>query len=321
MVSALNEYESETLAESELEAAFAGESESGELFLDGLSDWAGRQWSAVQTPGTWQRKAALAAAKSAMPAAGSWLGGELGGLAGPEGAVVGKIAGTALGTAGTSLLPSQESEGEFEAEGEYEISPVRKVYLDAMMEHLAHEAAHAESEEEAAEEFLPLVPMLAGKLLPLAAKALPKIAGRVFPRIARVVTRTTPHLSRGVSNIARTLYRNQQTRPLIRTVPTIARRAVATLARQAAAGRPVTPAGAQRILAQHAYRVLSRPQETVRVLRRNNIMDNRYHGTTRTRIIHGSPGTRIIQPRGMRYCPTCGTPAMSRATRSCCCCN
>jgi hypothetical protein len=321
MVSALNEYESETLAESELEAAFAGESESGELFLDGLSDWAGRQWSAVQTPGTWQRKAALAAAKSAMPAVGGWLGGELGGLAGPEGAGVGKIAGTALGTAGTTLLPSQEAEGEFETEGEYEISPVRKIYLDAMMEHLAHEAAQAESEEEAAEEFLPLVPLLAGKLLPLAAKALPKLAGKVFPRIARAVTRTTPHLSRGVSNIARTLYRNQRTRPLIRTVPTIARRAVTTLARQAAAGRPVTPAGAQRILAQHAYRVLSRPQETVRVLRRNSVMDNRYHGSTGTRIIHGGAGTRIIQPRGFQYCPTCGTPAVSRARRNCCCCN
>lgn len=321
MVSALNEYESETFAESELEAAFAGESESGEQFLDGLSDWAGRQWNAVQTPGTWQRKAALAAAKSAMPAAGGWLGGELGGLAGPEGAVVGKIAGTALGTAGTSLLPSQEAESEWEAEGEWEISPVRKVYLDAMLEHLAHEAAQAESEEEAAEEFLPLVPLLAGKLLPLAAKSLPKIAAKVFPRIANAVTRTTPHLSRGVSNIARTLYRNQRTRPLVRTVPTIARRAVTTLARQAAAGRPVTPAHAQRVLAQHAYRVLSRPQETVRVLRRSSLMDNRFHGGTGTRIIHGGGGPRIIRPQGMRYCPTCGTPAMGRAVRNCCCCN
>jgi hypothetical protein len=279
MVSALNEYESELLTESELESAFAGESESGEEFLGGLSNWTSRQWNALQTPGTWQRRAALAAAKAA--------------------------------------LPSQEAEGE--EESEWEINPVRKVYLDAMMEHLAHEAAHAESEAEAAEEFLPLVPMVASKLLPLAAKALPKVAGKVFPRIASAVTRATPQLTRGVSNIARTLYRNQRTRPLVRTVPTIARRTVTTLARQAASGRPVTPAGAQRVLAQHAYRVLSRPQETVRVLRRNSLMDQRFHGGNGTRIIHGSPGSRIIRPQGMAYCPTCGSPR--RAARNCCCCH
>jgi hypothetical protein len=48
-----------------------------------------------------------------------------------------------------------EAEGELEGEGEWEseVSPVRKIYADGMMEHLAHMAAEAESEQEAAEQF------------------------------------------------------------------------------------------------------------------------------------------------------------------------
>jgi hypothetical protein len=224
------------------------------------------------------------------------------------------------GTTVVSLFRDREFESELEAagewewEGEQEISPVRRVYLDAMMEHIAHEAAEAESEDEAAEEFLPLIPMLAGKLLPIAAKVLPKIAGKVMPRIARAVTRAVPQLSRGVSNIARTLYRDPRTRQLIRTVPTIARRTVSTLARQAGSGRAVTPQIARRVLAQHAHRVLTRPQETARVLRRNRVLDTRYHG---------SVGTAAVQPPGHRFCPTCGTPVVRRVTRrsSGCCCS
>src|ERR1700756_5203684 len=68
----------------------------------------------------------------------------------------------------------------------HEVSPVRKIYADAMMEHLAHEVAEAQSEHEAAEGFLPLIPLVASKLLPLAAKAIPKIA-RALPRVTRAV--------------------------------------------------------------------------------------------------------------------------------------
>ena len=42
------------------------------------------------------------------------------------------------------------------------------------MEHMGLAAMEAESEFEAAEHFLPLIPMVASKLLPLAAKVLPK---------------------------------------------------------------------------------------------------------------------------------------------------
>src|SRR5579862_5348663 len=101
-------------------------------------------------------------------------------------------------------LPELEFEGELEGEleshefhelglHEGEISPVRKYYVDAMLEHMGHVAAEAESEQEAAEGFLPLIPMLAAKALPLAAKLgakmLPKLAGRILPRVARTFNR------------------------------------------------------------------------------------------------------------------------------------
>jgi len=56
-------------------------------------------------------------------------------------------------------------------EGESELNPIRKIYPDAMMEHLGELAAGAESEEEAAEHFLPLIGMAASKLLPVVARA------------------------------------------------------------------------------------------------------------------------------------------------------
>jgi hypothetical protein len=170
-----------------------------------------------------------------------------------------------------------EFEHEFEFEHEGEISPVTKIYPDAMMEHLGHAAMEAESEHEAAEGFLPLIPLVASKLLPIAAKALPKIAGRVLPRVARAVSRVTPHLTRSVGNLTRTLYRNPQTRPLLRAVPSIARRAVTSIARHAAAGRPVTPQHAVRLMARQNHRVLGNPHIVSRVLRRSRLMDGRYH--------------------------------------------
>src|SRR5262249_28981631 len=139
-----------------------------------------------------------------------------------------------------------EGEGEAEGELEFEINPVRKVYLDAMMEHMGHAAAEAETEQEAAEAFLPLIP-LAMKALPLvgklAAKAVPKLAPKLFQGAMRVM----PRLTRGISQVARTLHRNPQTRALLRAVPQIAQRTTARIGRQLAAGRPVTPRSAARV--------------------------------------------------------------------------
>jgi hypothetical protein len=178
-------------------------------------------------------------------------------------------------------LESGEMELEFH---EGEISPVRKYYVDAMLEHMGHAAAEAESEQEAAEGFLPLIPMLAAKALPmvakLGAKLLPRLARKVLPRVAKAFNRVTPRLTRGVSTITRGLYRNQRTRPLVRAMPTIARRTVATIARQAAAGRPVSPMTANRVLVAQTRRLLRSPRQTARILNRARTLDRHLHRTS-----------------------------------------
>src|ERR1700744_4699700 len=105
-----------------------------------------------------------------------------------------------------------EAEGEDFLEGEEEINPIRKVYPDAVMEHLGELAAEAESEDEAAEHFLPLIGMAASKLLPVVAKAVMPAAKRALPKIARVLTRATPKLTKSIGNVTKALHRNPQTR-------------------------------------------------------------------------------------------------------------
>ena len=172
-----------------------------------------------------------------------------------------------------------EFEEEYEAEGEFEeeISPVRKIYSDAMMEHLGALAAEAESEEEAVERFLPLIGMAASKLLPMAARALAPMARKALPRMVRAVTRVSPQLTRGVGKIARTLYRQPGTRTLVRAMPSIARRTIHSIARQASHGRPVTSRMALRTLARQTQRVLKNPRMRHHVLRRHRHMDSRFH--------------------------------------------
>jgi hypothetical protein len=315
MATGLSEYELETLSEleslgeGEFESEFEGESETELFSLGDVGQWAsgvaGDVWKWATTPSP-SRGAVLQIAKSALPAGAEALGSKI--------PYVGPIAGPVLGAAtkyGVSLLPDQEYESEFE--WETEISPIRRVYADVMMEHLGHEAATAESEEEAVEGFLPLVPMLAGKLLPLAAKLAPKVVGKAMPRVGKVITRVTPHLSRGVSNITRTMFRHPRTRVLVRAVPTIARRTMQSVAKQAAAGRPVTPRTAQRTLAQQAYRLLTNRRQTAQALKRNVAADRRYHGKTGTRPRPAPPVVaRAGQVVGGRCvcapCPSCGAP-------------
>lgn len=210
-------------------------------------------------------------------------------------------------------LPEMEMEEEFESVGEasgeasglHEINPARKIYLDAMMEHLGHAAAEAQSEQEAAEGFLPLIPMIASKLLPLAAKAVPMIA-KSLPKVANVVSRVTPNLTRGVSQLTRGLFRNPRTRSLVRTVPSIARRTVTSIARRAATGQPVTPQAARRVLVQQARTVLRSPQVARATLRRSNALDRHYHTISRT-----PPPARISV-----FC-NCGRPVPASRVNGC----
>jgi len=194
---------------------------------------------------------------------------------------------------------------EGQAAHEFELNPVRKIYPDALMEHMAHMVLEAESEQEAAERFLPLIPLAAAKLLPLAAKAIPAVT-RALPTISRAVSRVTPQLTRGVSNITRQLFRNPRTRRLVHVVPSIARRTIASIARQAASGRPVTPQTAQQILRLQTQRVLKNPDRRAMVLQHSNAMDRQFHR------LAGVPGPS-------RMCPSCGgTVRLPRSTRCAC---
>jgi hypothetical protein len=169
-----------------------------------------------------------------------------------------------------------EEEGEYELEGEWEdeyedegermANPLRRVYPDAMMEHLGHAAAEAETEAEA-EAFI-------GALVPLAAGLVRSAA----PHVARA----TPHLVRGLSRVARSLRRSPATRPLVRALPTIASRTTRSLARSVAHGRPITPRRAVRALAGQTSAVLSSPRTRKQVVRHARALDRRYHRATRT---------------------------------------
>jgi hypothetical protein len=238
--------------EDELELEWEGELESEEFFrrLAGLAQ------RAVRSP--LLRRAAAAAARLAV-------GGVRGtALAGPAGSRAGAAGGAALGRVLADLLPRPPRPGgqrELEWELEWEANPIRRVYPDALMEHLGHRAAETTSQAEAE--------ALMSALVPLAARLAPQTAGAIL--------RTAPQLARGVAGITRVLRADPATRPLVRTVPRIVRATTASLARQAAAGQPVTARRAVGTLAGQASRTLASPQRSVAAWQRSRALDRTYH--------------------------------------------
>jgi len=202
----------------------------------------------------------------------------LGGILGEEEGFLGDLLGESEDFLGDLL---GESEDEFEGEDEFEseagLNPIRKVYPDAMMEHLGELAAESESEDEAAEHFLPLIGMAASKLLPVVAKAIAPAAKRALPKIAKVLTKSTPRLTKGVGRVAKVLHRNPKTRHLLRVVPGIARRTVGSIAHKAARGARITPGTAVRTLAKQARRVLGSPSRRTQALRRHHLLERKFH--------------------------------------------
>jgi hypothetical protein len=190
-----------------------------------------------------------------------------------------------------------EDEDESEYEEETEGSPIRKVYADAMMEHMGALAAESESEDEAAEHFLPLIGMAASKLLPLAAKAIGPMARKGLPRVIKAVNRVAPRLTRGVGRIARVLHRRPAARRLLRTLPAIARRTVHSIARQAAHGRPITGRAAVRALAGHTRRMLRSPRHRRHALHHNLRMDRRFHKRIGRGVVHPHARYRHLMRR------------------------
>ena len=290
-----SELELEWEGESELE--WAGQTESEEFFrrLAGLAR------RAATSPRL--RRAARAAARAAGRGLGD-VGAALGGRPGSVGARVGGTAGAAVGRILADLFPrSGDPELELELESEAEANPIRRVYPDALMEHLAHRAAETESEAEAE--------ALVGALIPLAA--------RVVPRAAPAILRATPQLARGIAGATRVLRASPATRPLVRTMPQIVRRTAASIARQAATGRPVTPQRAVTTLARQTSRTLSSPRQCVVAYQRNKALDRTYH--RQVRAIRGRPdlgrlgpgrlgpgrlGSAVADVAAAGACPSCG---------------
>jgi hypothetical protein len=293
-----NEYELEALPELEGESEWEGEGEwewegegESEEFFRRIAGLARR---AASSPAL--RGVALRAARGALSGLGG-VGAALGGAAGgSRGASLGRSLGGVLGRQVSSWLPQRELEGEFEFEAEYEeegeVNPIRRIYPDALMEHLGHAAAEAETEEEA-EAFI-------GALVPLAA--------RLIPRVAPAILRAAPNLIRGVAGAARALRANPATRPLVRALPTVVRQTTANLARQARQGRPVTPQSAVRVLAQQTSRVIGNPRQCAQAYQRSRALDRNYHraaGPVASAVGRAAAPGRIAARPVNGSCPTC----------------
>jgi hypothetical protein len=183
----------------------------------------------------------------------------------------------------TSLLSEGEPEFEYEDEFEYEYEnpsleaiahsigslmnegePEWESDYDALMEHIAYVASQSESETEA-EAFLPFLIPLAAKALPMIAKA---AATKVIPKVA-------PKLIQGLSRVGRTLYHHPKARPLMSTLPKIAKDTVYDLTRRAAKGQPITNKTAVRSLAHQTAKVLGKPQEAAKTMRRSRIVHSK----------------------------------------------
>jgi hypothetical protein len=261
MSAAASEYELEVLPEfgAGYESEFEGDFES-QQFFGALANLARRGAGWMTAPGSSQRRFALSLARQALnrglptlrqtfgASTADWLGG---------------------------LLPQEEFEAELE--GEFELNPIRRVYPDAMLEHLGHAAAATQSEAEAE--------ALASAMIPLAAQ--------LRPQAAPVLMRAAPGLVCGISGLVRGLRRSAATQPLVRVVPAIVRGTAASVARQAAGGASITPEAAVRMLAQQTLRVLGNPQQSARAFRRSRALDGLFHRS------HRSPR------RGGCNCPAC----------------
>jgi hypothetical protein len=196
-------------------------------------------------------------------------------------------------------------EGEFEHElPEFEITlelnPARRSQLAAQLEHMAHAAAEASSEQEAAEQFLPLIPFAAKFALPLLGKALPAASKLLLRAGPKLIQRVAPSLTRGVGNLARALFRNQSTRPLLRALPRIARGTVTSLVRQIANGGQISPKFAAQALARQTLRTLRSPQTLARTYQRSVARDRQYHQHNRQ--VLGVPGAGQMR----LLCGNCG---------------
>jgi hypothetical protein len=248
----LGEYEG--LGELEFEEGFEGElgEEFGELEGD---EFLGSIWNKVKKVA----KVVAPIAKKFAPIAGKIVGGALGG---PAGAMIGSKLGGFV-----SQLEAEEFDGEGETEDEMQATDVPGLLPvnEALAEEFAAEAAEAESESEAQG--------LAGG-----------ITIHILSRAPMSVQRVSPVLVRRTAHLARVLRKNPQTKPFMKTLPTIAKRTVATLSKKAAKGKPITPRTAVRTMAKHTVRVMGNPKRAATAIVKNSLHRRRLRRSTVARV-------------------------------------
>jgi hypothetical protein len=124
------------------------------------------------------------------------------------------------------------------------------------MEFLASNASEAESEAEAAYLIKSLLPFIL----------------RQHPNISRFLSNVSPKIARALIVSVQALYRDPNTRPLIRILPTVLRLTIAKLNQRLTQGRTVTPEVALQIFKHEINLILSKPEYSIRVLRRSNTL-------------------------------------------------
>jgi hypothetical protein len=145
---------------------------------------------------------------------------------------------------------SPNGEAEFEGALEFLQSTSPQIAIEL----LASRATEAETELEAAH--------LICSILPVATFRLPQyllLKRHILPKLGRILTVAVS-----------ALYRDQNTRILLRTLPSILQSTVSRLNHQITRGHTVTPQTAMQIFKQHAYKMIRNPQQFGKTLQYSN---------------------------------------------------
>jgi hypothetical protein len=230
--------------------------ESDFLDFDGEADEFGflkKAWSGIKKVG----KTLAQIAKKLAPVAGKVIGGAFGG---PAGAMIGGKLGSFVGNLEDEELAFDGYDGYGDGEDE----------SDSEDEMNAEDFMDFEGEDEDVAEYMADIAAKAPNSIDSGAMA-GAITITIASKAPLQVKAVSPTLSSGAARLTKLMKNNPATKPLVKVVPSIAKKTVATLARKAAKGKPVTPAIAKRVMAKHAMRVLSNPRELTKAIAKNEV--------------------------------------------------
>lgn len=235
------------------EEDFLGESDL--LDFNGEADefsFLKKAWSGLKRVG----KTLAPIAKRLAPLAGKAIGGAFGG---PAGAMLGGKLGSFV-----SNLEDEELAGlnGYDGYGDYEDES------DSEDEMNAEDFMDFEGEDEDVAEYMADMAVRAPNPTDSGAMA-GAITITIASKAPLQVKAVSPTLSSAAARMTKLMKNNTATKPLVKVVPTIAKKTVATLSKKAAKGKPVTPTTAKRVMAKHAIRVLSNPRELTKAIAKN----------------------------------------------------